>query len=370
MNTMDIKRENLIRTLQCIQSCEDISLLDLTRRLSLSNTSVLQNVKQLSELGLVTEVGSYESTGGRKARAYAPVRDARLAVGLDLTANHVSVVLINLCGQIEHFQRQRVKFSLDDAYLSGLGEMVESISSGAGDKIIGVGISLPGIVDNEAGILRHSHVLGLHETPLETFKKYISLPCGYINDANSAGFAEAYGKKDLPICAYLYLSTSVGGALLKNGSLYQGHTLRAGEFGHTTLFPDGRDCYCGKKGCLDAYCSTRILADQAAGSLADFFTRIEAGDQDKQKIWHTYLEHLAIAVNNINMALDCDVIIGGYLGVWFEKYGAPFQAMLSSRNTFGKDISFLRPCAYKYEAAAVGAAMMHTDSFIRSISPS
>lgn len=94
-SSMDIKRQNLANTLHCILSCEHISVLDLTRKLSLSGTSVLQNVKILTELGLAREVGSYESTDGRKAKAYAPLKDARFAVGLDLTRNHVESVLIN-----------------------------------------------------------------------------------------------------------------------------------------------------------------------------------------------------------------------------------------------------------------------------------
>ena len=84
----------------------------------------MQNVKELVELGLVQEVGQYESTGGRKAKAYAPVRDAKLAIGLDLTGNHVSVVLVDLSGQVVRYQRKSRPFSLDDAYLQELGELV------------------------------------------------------------------------------------------------------------------------------------------------------------------------------------------------------------------------------------------------------
>ena len=94
-NNMDVKRRNLANTLRCILSCERISQMELSQQLALSWPTILQNVKELLDMGLVQEGGQYESTGGRKAKAYAPVKDAKLAIGLDLTRNHVSVVLVD-----------------------------------------------------------------------------------------------------------------------------------------------------------------------------------------------------------------------------------------------------------------------------------
>ena len=109
-SNMDVKRRNRSNTLRCILSCERISQMELSQQLALSWPTILQNVKELVELGFVQEVGQYESTGGRKAKAYAPVKDARLAVGLDLTRNHVSVVLVDLSGQVVRYQRRSKPF--------------------------------------------------------------------------------------------------------------------------------------------------------------------------------------------------------------------------------------------------------------------
>ena len=261
-SNMDVKRRNRANTLRCILSCERISQMELSQQLTLSWPTILQNVKELAGLGFVQEVGQYESTGGRKAKAYAPVKDARLAVGLDLTRNHVSVVLVDLSGQVVRYQRQSKPFSLEDAYLQELGRLIGHVMDGActGEKILGVGISLPGIVDSEAGILRYSHILDLRDVPLSLLSRCIPYPCRFINDANAAGFAEIYGTPTAGNLIYLSLSNSVGGAILTDGALYMGDHLRAGEFGHNTLVPGGRRCYCGKDGCLDAYCSARLLS--------------------------------------------------------------------------------------------------------------
>ena len=230
-SNMDVKRRYRTNTLRCILSCERISQMELSQQLALSWPTILQNVKELVELGLVQEVGQYESTGGRKAKAYAPVRNARLAVGLDLTGNHVSVVLVDLSGQVVRYQRKSRPFSLDDAYLHGLGELVQSVTEDvcAGETVLGVGISLPGIVDSEAGLLRYSHILDLRDVPLGRLSRHISYPCSFINDANAAGFAEIYGASTTGNLVYLSLSNSVGGAILAGGAPYMGNHLRAGR---------------------------------------------------------------------------------------------------------------------------------------------
>lgn len=368
-SNMDVKRRNRTNTLRCILSCERISQMELSQQLALSWPTILQNVKELVELGLVQEVGQYESTGGRKAKAYAPVRDARLAIGLDLTGNHVSVVLVDLSGQVVRYQRKSRPFSLDDAYLQGLGELVQSVMGDefAGETLLGVGISLPGIVDSEAGLLRYSHILNLRDVPLDMLSRHISFPCGFINDANAAGFAEIYGTSTAGNLVYLSLSNSVGGAILAGGSPYMGNHLRAGEFGHNTLVPGGRRCYCGKEGCLDAYCSARVLSDKAEGNLAAFFDGLREGDGEKQTVWREYLEYLSIAVNNLHMSFDCDVIVGGYVGAFLEEFGGPLRPLLEERNTFQPDSSYLKYCRYRLEASAVGAALTQVERFLQTL---
>jgi len=368
-SNMDVKRRNRSNTLRCILTCDRISQMELSQRLSLSWPTVLQNVKELTELGLIQEVGSYESTGGRKAKAYAPVRDARLALGLDITRNHVSVVLMDLSGRMVRSIRKACPFSLDDGYAQGLGELAGQFveENGAQNRLLGVGISLPGIVAEEEGVLRYSHILGIQDVPTDFFNRYIPYPCHFINDANAAGLAEVYGTPDAEDFVYLSLSNSVGGAILNGGTLYTGSHLRAGEFGHNTLVPDGRQCYCGKKGCLDAYCSARVLAGHTEGRLADFFEGLRRGDPQLGQIWKEYLQYLAVAVNNLHMSFDCDVIVGGYVGAFLEEFGAPLRTLLEERNTFQWDSSYLRFCRYKLEAAAVGAALVQVEEFIRGL---
>ncbi len=366
-SNIDVKRINRTNTMRSIFSCDRISQRELAAKLDISWPTVLQNVKELLVLGLVEEVGAFESTGGRKARAFAPVRDAHLAVGLDITQNHVSIVLVDLAGGLVRYSRMQKPFSMEDSYFQFLGEVVDHFimeSCIPREKILGVGISLPGIVDESGKLLARSHAIGLRDVPTSAFSRHIPWHCVFINDANAAGFAELRNQEDKRDTVYLSLSNSVGGAILLDGSLYMGDNQRSGEFGHHTLEPDGKLCYCGKRGCLDTYCSAKVLSNHTDGNLAVFFERVRAGDTVLCSIWEKYLDWLSVEVNNLRMTFDCDVIVGGYVGGYLEEFAEDLRKRLSKRNTFEPDATYLRVCRYKLEASAVGAALLQIEQFI------
>ena len=272
----DVKKINRIRTMRSIFDCDRISQPELAAKVGNSWPTVLQNVKELMEMGLVQEVGTFESTGGRKAKAFAPVRNARYAVGLEITQNHIGAVLADLSGELVRFERKKRPFERSDTYAAMLAELVQSLLAKEDcppEKVLGVGISLPGILDRDEQTLVYSHALGLRNVPVEEFSRHIPFPCRFINDANAAGLAEFRGQQSPRSVVYLSLSNSVGGSIFTGGSLYGGEHLRAGEFGHMTLVPDGRPCYCGKRGCLDAYCSAKVLSDRTDGNRAFVFRR-------------------------------------------------------------------------------------------------
>ena len=367
-SNMDVKRMNRQNTLRCLLSCRRISQPELSQKLNLSWPTVLQNVKELAALGLVQEAGAYASTGGRKAKAYAPVVDAKLAVGLDITQNHVGLVLVDLSGKVLRYTRQKRAFALREEYFQNLGRLLaEFLEAEETDRILGVGISLPGILDEFGDRLLYSHALGIYDVDTAMFSRDIPYPCAFLNDADAAALAEVWGKPDAGNLVYLSLSNSVGGAIISGGRLYAGTNLRAGEFGHNTLVPNGRKCYCGKKGCLDAYCSAKVLSEHTGGNLAQFFDRLRDGEEEAQQAWREYLEYLSVAINNLRMTFDCDVIAGGYVGAFLEEFGGPLGKMLAQRNTFEQDGSYLKYCSFKLEASAVGAALMQIEAFIQQI---
>ena len=159
----------------------------------------------------------------------------------------------------------------------------------------------------------------------------------------------------------------MGGAIFGGNELIQGNNFRCGEVGHMTVVMDGETCYCGKKGCLDAYCAAWHLSDAADGKLEQFFSMLDQGDAEAAEIWDSYTDYLAIAVNNIYMVLDCDIVLGGYAGSCMGAHLQEVRDKVAARNTFGEKDSFVKACNYKVAAAALGAALKVIETFVSQI---
>ena len=132
--------------------------------------------------------------------------------------------------------------------------------------------------------------------------------------------------------------------------------------------PSGRrKCYCGKLGCLDAYCAAGILSDAAGGSLEQFFEYLDAGDVKMTALWEAYTSDLAMAVNNIHMILDCDVMLGGYVGSRIGAHIEQVREKAAGRNTFSEDGGYIRACSGGNRTAAMGAALGIIEAFLEKI---
>lgn len=364
---MEVKKRNRNCVFRYICGHGTVSNPDISYATQMSLPTVTQITKELLGQGLLEENGEFQSTGGRRAKALSVAKNARQAVGLDITKNHVSMMISNLTGEVLKYVRIYKPYALGDVYCCEVNEELEHFldESGAGrDKILGIGISFPGIIDLEKGMIADSHILGVESVPFDSISRFFSYPCHFLNDANAGAYAEGIQSEDRNRFFYLSLSNTVGGAVYSNGTLEQGRNFRCGEVGHMTIVPDGEACYCGKYGCLDAYCSARRLTD---GKVEDFFERLKQGEQEAAYRWEQYTSYLAIAVNNLHMILDCDVVLGGYVGSCMGGFIRDIRDKVSKRNTFAEDGSFIRTCRHKTGAAALGAALNVIELFMEQV---
>ena len=121
------------------------------------------------------------------------------------------------------------------------------------------------------------------------------------------------------------------------------------------------------EGCVDAYCNAQNLSNLTDGDLGRFFELVDAGDERCKKEFRQYMQYLAVTINNLYDILDCDVVLGGYVGGYMEKYLDELRRMVSERSTFETDGSFIKTCFFKHESSAVGAALYFVDKFIDEI---
>lgn len=369
INNLEVRNTNKKRVISLLYHKNEMTKQDIAKTLGLSLPTVSQILKELFEHGLVREGGTLASSGGRKPVVNTLIYDAKLSVGIEITQNHIRFVLIDLAGNALYHRRLRERFINSEEYFKKLGQLIEQfLTENYVDKgkLLGVGIAVPGIVQKQEGILEFIPTLGVKNLPIRVLTQYIPYHVEVDNEANLAGFAEIWGMEQLSDAVFLSLNKGVGGAIMVNDKVYNGLNCRSGEFGHMTIVKDGKECTCGQKGCFEAYCSTKVLTSNEFADVDDFFAALENGNEQCAEIWETYLDYLATGINNIKMIFDTDIIIGGHIDQYLEKYIDRLMEKLHSRNSFGDKTNYIHISKYGGMASAVGAALLLVDHFLDS----
>lgn len=383
VNSIDVKRSNRNKVFRYVAGREKTSMPDIAANLEISTPTVLQIVKELKGLGVIREVGELESTGGRKAKALEMSADVRYAAGIDITRNHMTFVLTDLSEKVLKRVRLRKEFVFEEQYFREMGIALDEFMGEdrqVKERLAGVGISVPSIMDAGRKFITYSRALDLYQTSCDMFTRYIPYPSALLNDANAAALSECAASVQPASMVYLSLSNTVGGSILFNqeqgavgvrdpyssvfGNMYVGYHQHSGEFGHMVIHPGGRRCYCGKSGCADAYCSALKLTEHTKGSLEQFFKGMDGGNELFREIWDEYLDDLAIVVDNLIMCFDCEVVLGGYVGSMIEPYIQDLRTRLKEKSIFESEDQFVRACKYQIDASALGAAIFFIEEFI------
>lgn len=372
MDIIDIKKDNRNKIYFYIRNKKMATKQEIAYDLSLSLPTVTQNLTALVKQGLISsDCKVVSKSGGRNPVAYSYVADAKVAIGLDITKNHIKSVIVDLDGSIINYTYKRQKYQRNDEYLKLLSQEVEAIIESVQldrNKILGVGIAVPGLVKEEEGYVEQGRVIDNTGMSREEFSKYIQYPTKLIHDSNASGFSEIWLSSNIHNAFYISLCVSVGGSVLINDNLYLGDGLYSGEVGHLNLIPNGEQCYCGQKGCFDAYCNSDILANYTDKDLSYFFRQLEEGDEKLKNVWDQYLEHLAVAIHDIRMLFGCSIIVGGYVGAYMKDYMDILYKKVDAKSPFGESAAnYLTPCRNRKESVATGAALYQVKQFLDCI---
>lgn len=357
------KSVNQERIFRLIREQKELTKQEIAAHLNLSMPTVLHNIDTMMQSGLLTEAGTNESTGGRKAMKLTLNPAAGYSIGIDLALHHVEIVVTDLWGNILCQKTVPTRFEDKPDWYFGLERELTSLLMEHHieiEKVLGCGISFPGIVDEQSGYLVKSHILNMDYINLDRFKKVLPFPIAVANDANCACVAE----KSPEHSTYLYISLneSVGGALMLDGKLYVGNTFQAGEVGHMILQPNGKQCYCGKKGCADSYLSPMAFLKKNQ-SIEEFFQLAAAGDIKTNSLLNEYFEYLAVFISNLRMLLNIDIILGGTVGKYLDPYFDKLCKKTGDYDLFARDVDYIKPCKIRQSACAVGASIFAMERY-------
>ena len=390
ITTTDVKRFNKNRIFRLIHYADKISRQEIADILQLSLPTVNQNLKLLLEKNLIDFVGNFESTGGRKAQAITVNGMSKCAVSVNLSDAGIKVSLVDLKGEIVFSEKKSISFTEDAVYSESIAQLVKDVISRnnvADEDVLGVGITIPGIFDNDNKTLVFSPTMGIRNYPIAELTKAIPYTCRATNITRANAYAEfwfdrkfenltmnnvedfnrsaASGQSDAKL--YVMLNTGVGGAYIDKEKLQTGVHNRYGEFGHMTIHPHGRKCFCGKEGCFEAYVSARRLSTEQDCTLDEFFSQLQQENPRFIKVFEEYLDDLTTGINNLYIMCDGNVVVGGPVAKYLVPYQDKIRRMLVEKYSFDTDGLYFSFAQCTAEQADTGAALMFLGEFISNI---
>jgi glucokinase-like ROK family protein len=264
-NTADqalVREINLSSVLRLVYNEAPLSRAQLATRTGLNKSTVSSLVEDLLDRRLIHETGINSVGTGRPATLLEINPKAGCIIGVELGVDFVAGVLTDFVGNI--LWREEVSADPAAAQEKTLDQTLALVQKAiaAGHKldlrILGLGLSTPGTVDLDEGVLIFAPNLHWHNIPL---RKIFSEPTGLKvfveNDANAAAIAEhlfgtARKNKDF---IFVFAGIGLGGGLFLNGQLYRGRNGYAGEIGHSPIMaePMQAPCHCGNRGCWETY---------------------------------------------------------------------------------------------------------------------
>ena len=343
----------------------------LAQALDLSLPTIYQNLTELVDAGLVRYAGQSQSTGGRKASGLAIVPEARVAVGVAITEDRLrfSAADLRLNEIAYHKVTHTARFDMDELGVLVARELEHFLDKYhiERERLLGVCIALAGVTNPEGTLLLYAPTMHLRNVDLSGLTCRIPYPTYVENDANCSGYAEWFIRGDRENMAYLSLENGVGGAIITGGSVYGGENRRSAEFGHMCVEPGGLPCACGKWGCLEAYCSDWRIRNTLGVSLKEFFEGVEQGRPEYAALWKDFLFHLAVGASNIRMALDCNVVLGGFMSQFLDPYLPMLREFAAANDPFERRADYLQLGVLRSHAVPLGAALHFIQKFLDTV---
>ena len=323
MTTISLKKINRNKVYQYIYQKRETSKLQIVSDLQMGLSTVSQNLNELETDGLISRNGYFESTGGRKAQIIRIVEDFHISIGLGILKDLFHIVAVNLYGETIAADTISLPYENNDTYYSALAGQVEQFiltHEYHPQQIGGISIATQGLISPDGTAVTYGNIMGNTTMQLSDFSSRLPYPCHLEHDSKAAADLELWNHPQFDSALIFLLNRNLGGAIITNHNVHQGNHMRSGLFEHICINPDGPQCYCGNHGCLETYCSVNALETAAGMPISEFFSILHSTQAPTLlQIWRNYLDHLAFAIRNLNLIIDCPVIISGYLAPYINK---------------------------------------------------
>jgi len=388
--TVELRQVNYQALLRQVYLNGPMSRLELSRQTNLSPGTVTNITSDMFEDGVLIEKGTEESLGGRPRAILEINPEYGYLVGIDIGETHVNLELFDLTRHKlgASYEIISAGTSTPGKYVQVIANNIDKLVATSGvqrERILGVGIGAPGIVEHNGQVRVAAPMWGWESVPLlEMIEGKINLPVYIDNGAKAMALAESWfgAGRGVQNMVVILIGTGVGAGIITQGTLYRGATNSAGEWGHTKIVLDGRPCRCGSQGCLEAY----IGAPGIITSMHEFTNDLTPGAEEYQlstlkqvvqayknadpssiKVFQSTARLLGAGIANlVNLFNPELIVIGGWAGSMIGeiilddviRYVKEYSLPLSTTSLK------IGLCQFGQDAICTGAACLVLDEFL------
>ena len=334
---------------------------DLVARTGLSKATVSETIAQLLANDLVTETGKRQPGRGRRQVLLQLRNGSRLVIGAEFNEHGCRAVLADLrAGPVRFADRSFTSAEPED-FVNALEECVAELRAVATAPVLGIGIGVPGLVDDAGRSVAISVPFNWRDVPFAALvEERTGLATTIANRAKAAALGEYWQGSpsdlaDRSHLAYITAGAGIVAGFVIKGDPYYGHVGTAGELGHTTVEPDGPQCGCGNQGCLymlasesaivrhvrEAHTATPVhvrashppLDVHDGITIDDLSVAMKDGHPLVVQAIERAARYLGIAIGNlINIMNPSHVVIGGSLAAFGDVLLVPLRAEIQRRS--------------------------------------
>lgn len=352
------------------QKQENFSIVDISNNLNISFPTIKTILNKFLEKKYIKEEIKIGSGTGRKAQYYSLNKNFVYSIGISIHFKKIKVILGNERGEIlkeltikDYFFKDNLIEKVDEILEDFLLEIKKEIKQ----KIIGIGISIPGIVDKKTNTIEITSLLRIPLNKVYDLSKKYNKKILIDNEGNMCAISEKFLGigKDFSRFIILNIEDTLNMSTFLEENEYGNFSFKASRVNHMSINFQGIKCDCGNRGCWGKYISESVLLENFQKinpnilKLKDIFKNNFLDNKNNFDIFDNYLEHLAIGIKNIIFLYNPEkIIISGNLSLYKDKFKNNLLNKIYHKNIFFKGKETIEFSNLGEKSVYLGAIML------------
>ena len=318
-NNENARTENIKKVISTLIAGETFSRADIAKKFSLNKATISDIIDKLIKDNLIKEIGLGYSkpTGGRKPILLQINKQAGIIFSFEFQYNKYRFMATYLDGELITKTTTNTEINRNNVIKIVQNTVQDFLANPKYDgyRVFGIGIAVHGIVESNKVVFAPYY--DIYETDIaDEVEKLLEIPVIIENEANLCAIFESTVNSLYRNLIAINISSGIGSGIVLDYHLYKGILGDAGEAGHTTLYPNGRKCRCGKSGCFEQYCSKQALLKEYSSlkginspSLQELKQDYIAKDTEVLNLIEAYKNNLIVGLGNIVTLFSPEILI-------------------------------------------------------------